>query len=199
MVRRQDRKEATRGEILAAARRLFGELGWEGTTTKKVAESAGVAVGTVFLHFPDKSALLEAALRERISEVLAAAAATLPGSGLLAQLTHLAGALYGMYAEDRALARVLVKESLFLTDGEAAAAARAQVEQFSHQVAALIDAARIRGEVERSVDPRLGAVAFFSLYFAVLAAGLRDGLPVEGQLGILRPLLDQYFRPRKRP
>ncbi len=198
MARRNERKVATRGEILAAARVLFSQRGWEGTTTKMVAESAGVAVGTVFLHFPDKTALLEAALREQIAEALTQAQASLPPVGLLPQLTHLAGALYTMYAGDRALSRVLVKESLFLVDGAAAAAARAQVEQFSHHVAALIDAARIRGEVDRAVDPRLGAIAFFSLYFAVLAAGLRDELLVPAQLDLLRALLDQYFNPRKK-
>lgn len=198
MARRTEQKAATREEILEAARGLFAARGWEGTTTKAVAEVAGVAIGTVFLHFPDKAALLGAALADRIATTLAAAEATLPAQGILAQLTHLAGALYRMYAESPPLSRVLVKESLFLTEGEAAAVARAQVERFSHQVAALLDAARIRGEVDRSVDPRLGASAFFGLYFAVLVAGLRDGLRPEAQVELLRSLLDQYFRPGRR-
>jgi AcrR family transcriptional regulator len=198
MPRRQEKKAATREEILAAARRLFAARGWEGTTTKAVAEAAGVGAGTIFLHFPDKAALLHAALGEPIGAALAAAAGTLPPSGLLAQLTHLAGALYRMYAGDPALSRVLVKETLFLVDGAAAAESRAQIEGFLHHVAALIDAARIRGEVDRSVDPRLGAVGFFGLYFAVLVGGLRDGQTPETQLGLLRGLLDQYFRPGRR-
>jgi AcrR family transcriptional regulator len=196
---RAEQKVVTRSEVLAAARRLFAERGWEGTTTRAVAEAAGVAAGTVFLHFPDKVALLEAALREQIATALTAAEATLPATGILAQLTHLAGALYRMYAEDRALARVLVKESLFLTEGDAAAASKAQLEHFAHQVAALLDAARIRGEVDRAVDPRLGATAFVGLYFTVLVGGLRDGLAPEAQVELLRVLLDQYFRPRRKP
>ena len=198
MNRRTDRKLTTRADILAAARGLFAERGWDGTTTKLVAEAAGVAVGTVFLHFPDKTALLEAASRAQVAAALEQAQATIPGVGLLPQLTHLAGTLYTMYARDRALSRVLVKESLFLVDGAAAAAARAQVEQLSHHVAALIDAARIRGEVDRTVDPRLGAAVFVSLYFAVLTGGLRDGLAVTAQLDLLRAMLDQYYNPRKK-
>lgn len=193
MLRRQNRKQATREDILAAARRLFAAHGWDGTTTKMVAADAGVAVGTVFLHFPDKGALLGAALHDRIARVLEEAFRTLPAEGLVAQLTHLAGALYTMYAEDPALSRVLVKESLFLVDGEAADAVRAQLERFSADVAGLIVAARGRGEAD--LDPTLGAAAFFSLYFAVLVAGLRDGLPVGAQLAMLRSLLELCFRP----
>ena len=185
---RSDRKLATRREILTAARALFSESGWEGTTTREVAGRAGVAIGTVFLHFPDKSALLEAALREQIAEVLGEAWRTLPDGGVLEELCHLAGALYGMYARDPALSRVLVKESLFLVDGQAATESRAQLAAFVAGVAERLQ----RGGV---ADPQLGAITFFSLYFSVLVMGLREGLPVPAQVQILRSLLAQFFKP----
>ena len=56
-----------RERVLAAARRSFAEYGHAGSM-EDVARRAGVGVGTVYRHFPDKSALLDALLAERFAE-----------------------------------------------------------------------------------------------------------------------------------
>ncbi len=48
----------TRTRILQAAQRLFAAKGFEGTTTRELAETAGVAEGTLFRHFANKKAIL---------------------------------------------------------------------------------------------------------------------------------------------
>lgn len=48
----------TRVRILDAARRLFASQGFDGTTTRDLAQAAGVAEGTLFRHFPNKKAIL---------------------------------------------------------------------------------------------------------------------------------------------
>jgi AcrR family transcriptional regulator len=48
----------TRTRILNAAQRLFASQGFEGTTTRDLAQAAGVAEGTLFRHFPNKKAIL---------------------------------------------------------------------------------------------------------------------------------------------
>ncbi|MEL6787281.1 MAG: TetR/AcrR family transcriptional regulator [Cyanobacteria bacterium J06607_15] len=48
----------TRTKILKAALQLFAKRGYEGTTTKDLAKSAGVAEGTLFRHFSNKKAIL---------------------------------------------------------------------------------------------------------------------------------------------
>ena len=48
----------TRTRILKSALRLFANLGYDGTTTRDLAESAGIAEGTLFRHFPNKKAIL---------------------------------------------------------------------------------------------------------------------------------------------
>jgi AcrR family transcriptional regulator len=50
--------EDTRGRILAAAREIFACKGTRGTTTREVADRAGVNEATVFRHFGTKHALL---------------------------------------------------------------------------------------------------------------------------------------------
>ncbi|MEH2029321.1 MAG: TetR/AcrR family transcriptional regulator [Nostoc sp.] len=48
----------TRTRILEAAQRLFASQGFDGTTTRDLAQAAGVAEGTLFRHFPNKKAIL---------------------------------------------------------------------------------------------------------------------------------------------
>ncbi len=48
----------TRTKILASAQRLFARKGYDATTTRDLAEAAGVAEGTLFRHFPNKKAIL---------------------------------------------------------------------------------------------------------------------------------------------
>ena len=60
--RREYQKRETRRLLLDTAYDLFLEKGYEKTTIKKLAERAGVAQGTIFKHFPDKTALIVAAI-----------------------------------------------------------------------------------------------------------------------------------------
>lgn len=48
----------TRTRILKSALRLFSRRGYDGTTTRDLAEAANVAEGTLFRHFPNKKAIL---------------------------------------------------------------------------------------------------------------------------------------------
>ena len=48
----------TQTRILKAARKLFARRGFDGTTTRDLAQEAGVAEGTLFRHFENKKAIL---------------------------------------------------------------------------------------------------------------------------------------------
>src|SRR5579875_1615464 len=52
--------EETRTRILQATREIFSHKGFRGTTTREVAERAGVNEATLFRHFGNKEALIEA-------------------------------------------------------------------------------------------------------------------------------------------
>ena len=83
--------EETRGRILAAARELFERNGTRGTTTREVAERAGVNEATLFRHFGSKRALLDA-MREQACgvEEFRSILASLPGDDLATDLRILA-------------------------------------------------------------------------------------------------------------
>lgn len=73
-----------RVQILAAAERLLGHYGPDKTTIAEIAREAGVSVGSVYLEFASKDALVEALSQDRNHQVLSAmmeAARATEGSG----------------------------------------------------------------------------------------------------------------------
>src|SRR5438552_17438702 len=52
--------EERRAAIIKAVRRVFAEKGFDGTTTRELADAAGVSEGLLFKHFPNKEALFTA-------------------------------------------------------------------------------------------------------------------------------------------
>ncbi len=55
--------------LLDAARRVFGQSGFEAATIDDIARDAGVAKGTVYLYYPSKWSIYWAALEEGIAEL----------------------------------------------------------------------------------------------------------------------------------
>lgn len=62
---------ARRGEILAAAKRLFLTEGYERTTIRKIAAAVGVSSAALYLYFPDKDAILRAIAESTFETLLA--------------------------------------------------------------------------------------------------------------------------------
>ena len=83
---------ARRALILAAADRLLRHYGAQKTTVSDVAREAGVGVGSVYLEFPSKEAIVEELSRSRHREVLDAMRAA-AGAGRRASGERLTRAL----------------------------------------------------------------------------------------------------------
>src|SRR3954453_2123982 len=62
--RTEARRAETRRRITTAARELIGDGGYVAAQVAAVADRAGVAVGTVYRHFPSKSDLFAEVFRE---------------------------------------------------------------------------------------------------------------------------------------
>jgi AcrR family transcriptional regulator len=58
----QERREATRGRIVQAARELVVERGYDAVSTSDVLDRAGVSRGALYHHFDSRQALLAAVL-----------------------------------------------------------------------------------------------------------------------------------------
>jgi AcrR family transcriptional regulator len=80
--RTEARRAAARERIVTAARELIARGGYGEATVAAVAERAGVAVGTVYRHFPSKSELFAEVFRDASQREVDAmgAALAMPGS-----------------------------------------------------------------------------------------------------------------------
>ncbi len=82
------RRLESRRKLLAAARELFIERGYEATRPQDIAKSAGVANGTFYLHFKSKEDAFLAFADDAQSQLIAEYRNNLAGiSGLRARLT----------------------------------------------------------------------------------------------------------------
>ena len=77
----QARSAASVGAILEATLQVLVVTGKERLTTTRVAERAGVSVGTLYQYFPNKSSLLQAVLRRHFENVVAAVEAVCAEQG----------------------------------------------------------------------------------------------------------------------
>lgn len=79
MATQSERREGTRGRILAAARACFAGDGYEGTSLEAIMAKAGVSKGALYHHFANKLAILaalyEAAAADAVQDGQAAAQA----------------------------------------------------------------------------------------------------------------------------
>jgi AcrR family transcriptional regulator len=72
--RRVARGRATRERLVATARELFGRDGYDATSIEAVLREAGVARGSLYHHFENKTALFDAVLDQVVAEIAEQAA-----------------------------------------------------------------------------------------------------------------------------
>lgn len=107
---RQTRALATVEAILEATLQVLLSDGLSRLTTTRVAERAGVSVGTMYQYFPQKQALLFALLRrhmEKTAEAIAASCARCRGAGIAVIAETLVGDFLDAKTTDLNVARAL--------------------------------------------------------------------------------------------
>jgi AcrR family transcriptional regulator len=118
--RRALAKQQTRAKVLAAARRLFSEEGYEGATIRDIASAAGMSTGAVFANFTDKSDLFrEIMLTDMAALAEAMAEAGGHGNGVEDALLRIFGAGYRFYQTQLPLARAAFSVGWSPQDGPA--------------------------------------------------------------------------------
>ena len=76
-----ERTEATRGRLIATARRLFAHQGFAATSTEQILDEAEVSRGALYHHFSSKTDLFQAAFEAVEDEVTAAVLETATATG----------------------------------------------------------------------------------------------------------------------
>jgi AcrR family transcriptional regulator len=93
---RTPKSERTRQQIVAAALQLFREQGYQGTTMRAVAASAGVSVGNAYYYFSSKEELIQGFYDQMVTDQAAACVQVFAGSRDFAE--RLRGALLAWLA-----------------------------------------------------------------------------------------------------
>lgn len=116
----QPRARETRARILGAAREVFAQHGYAAGTTNRIAEKAGMSVGSLYQYFPNKDAILVELVEEHIDEgagrveqaVGSCVARHAPHSPPLPALVDAAVAvMIEVHGTDRLLHRVLFEQA----------------------------------------------------------------------------------------
>ncbi|MFJ3901662.1 TetR/AcrR family transcriptional regulator [Streptomyces sp. NPDC090025] len=95
---RQARSRARAEAILDAADRILSQDGFEALTMRRVAEAAGVPVGSIYQFYPDKSAVVDA-LGRRYLAGFATTIDALVRRAVEGELSDLVGTMVDVYAE----------------------------------------------------------------------------------------------------
>lgn len=192
-------RAARRRAILAAALAEFDVNGFAKTRLEDVARRAGIAKGTLYLYFADKTALFEGLVQEMLTSVLADADALVPTFAgdtreLVDTLLELVTARI-IDAPGQAVMRLMIREGMYFPD-LAAFYHRAFVERGNALIRQVARRGLERGEIacdalerfpQLAVAPALLAVVWNSLFHAIAPLDVRALLAVHRDL-LLRGL-----------
>lgn len=153
-MRKADRKR----QLLTHAKQLFVTLGYQDTTTVKIAEAAGVSEPVLYRHFESKRALFLEVLREIREATVNRWRASCAGlEDPLAQLHAVTDMYLGSTREHALELRIMHRTLMETDDEEIVALLRAFYLDSENLLADIIQAGQQTGVFRRSLDPRVGA------------------------------------------
>jgi AcrR family transcriptional regulator len=184
---RNKREKLTR--IKRAARQLFEKQGFEATTARQICQRANIGTGTLFLYARDKRDLLFLVFEEearRLFEEGSERAAR--SSSLVDGLMLLFDGFIDFYAQNPELSKVILQELMFQPHDEGGMGGLTV--EYQVAVAAQVERAQQRGEVDSSVAPVAAATACFAHYTLWLGSwlGVRMITREEARKGLRQAL-----------
>lgn len=155
------RKAERKRQLLAQAKQLFVTLGYQHTTTEKIAQAAGVTEPVLYQHFPSKKALFLEVLQEIRQATLhrwddQTAGVINPLEKLHAVVDLFLGSARERTLEFRVMHRTLVE----IDDSEIAACLRSFYLESEAFLAQILREGQDAGLVRKELDPRVGAWEF---------------------------------------
>lgn len=145
----------TRERLLSAATRLFAERGLHGVTSHEIARAAGVAAGTFYLHFRDKTDAYRHIVFHAMEDLQARVQLALgeAGGGPIGNRRR-AEAIVNFAEQHRDLVRII-----FSTDAEAASVEADALARMSEGLETRLKRDREDGRFPADLDPAVCARA----------------------------------------
>ncbi len=156
-----------RQEIFRIAADIFYRKGYAQTSTRDIAEAAGILKGSLYAHISSKEDILHAIVQDvhRLFESNVAACEALGAPPLDRLRSFLAGHMRVALSELE-YHQVYTRDWRSLSD-ERCRAVRAQRDEYERYLAALLEEAQKAGQVRADIDSRLLAMAILSALNAV--------------------------------
>lgn len=145
-------------QLLAHAKQLFVTLGYQQTTTEKIAQAAGVTEPVLYRHFDSKKALFLAVLTEIREATVDRWRERLAEQGdPLHRLNHIIESYLGSTREHALEYRIMHRTLIETEDEEIAACLRAFYLDSETFLAGVIREGQAAGFFRPDLDPRVGA------------------------------------------
>ena len=189
-----ERGQRTRAKLLQVTVDLVREVGYAQTTTRAVAQAAGVSEGTIYRHFPDKPTLLLAAAIEQHAPIVAWMG-ELPARAGQGEVAETLSDCLSRLATMRQT--LLPLELAILTDPELAAARNSielpeDIPDPPKLLAEYLAAEQRLGRVRAEVDPTELAVLLLAALFGLMvmpADGPRSDIVAPSLRGVVDMIL----------
>jgi AcrR family transcriptional regulator len=197
--RRADRAAERRTAIVQAAMDEFIARGFAATRLDDIAKRAGVAKGTIYLHFKDKESMFEELIRTAIVPFVGRLAAPLPAGGSVRDMVE---ALAKMFLQEVAGTRRGDLVRLIIAEGPRFPAIadfyyREVVSRGLAAMRALIQLAITRGEIREPKLVQHPQLMIAPMMVAVLWKSLFERhAPLDAE-AMLQTHLDLIFGPRR--
>ena len=167
---RERLKQERQERIIAAAREVFAEKGFESATLKQIAGNAGLGIATLFNYVTDKRDLIYLIFNEEMEQLVEKALAT-PKSwqSFEGKILSITEPHYRLFAQDPVLSRILLSEVMLQTPGFHLGRFRSLRQRLIDGIEKLAVEAQETGEIdmEESAD-MIARHIFFSFSIAIL-------------------------------
>jgi len=166
----------TQKRILQAAQRLFARRGYDGTTTRDLAQAAGVAEGTLFRHFENKKAILIEVATQGWIEILTDLLTELSEMGSYKAIAQVMRRRMLNLHQNADMLRVCFMEAQFHPDLRDRIQSDV-IAKMTDVAEAFFQTAMDRG-IYRPMNPRIVAQVFLGMF--TIAGFSQDTVMVEG-------------------
>ena len=183
--RRALAKQQTREKILAAARELFTQRGYEGATIRDIAKAAGMSTGAVFASFVDKADLFDEIVAADYHALEAEMAQAVEGAANVEDaLLGLFGAAYRSHVHQ--LPMVCAAMSVGWTrDPKTAGRSREALRPIVDLIRASLQDGVDRGELASHTDVRLLRGIVWEVYLSGYRAAVYEGWTADDMIARL--------------
>jgi AcrR family transcriptional regulator len=188
---REQKKRITKKAIIEAAVQLFGQKGFEKTSSEAIAGKAGVGKGTIYSYFQTKTEIFYAFCEEQLEFIHGELARkTDPTAPIIEQIMTVFMGEFNHVTQNREFGRIFLQQVLFPEDRDKSSFEKVD-NQWLELLFSIYKRAQDRGELRKDVDLLYHAGHFYALYVLVVSSWYSGRIETEEVAPGMRLLFEQ--------